>query len=237
MSDVSTTPTAPATPERSKYGRYLVNTMQVIVLILSVLLIVYMSIETFRDIQFLDNHYYMTFQFWVCMIFILDFFIELFYAPDKWRYIRHRWLFLVLSIPYLNLIPVMELNVSADTMFFLRFIPLARGALAMSIVVGYVTNNAVGSMFASYLVIMLMVTYFCSLIFFQREYGVNPQVDSYWTALWWAGMNVVTVGCNISPVTIAGKIVNVILPISGIIIFPMFTVYLTDFVKRSSKKS
>ena len=50
-------------------------------------------------------------------------------------------------------------------------------------------------------------------------------------------MNMSTVGCNISPVTVSGKIVAVILPVSGMVIFPLFTVYLTDYVTRSVKKS
>ena len=84
---------------------------------------------------------------------------------------------------------------------------------------------------------MLLVCYYCSLIFYSREYGVNPEVDTYWTALWWSFMNLSTVGCNISPVTVAGKIVAVILPISGMIIFPLFTVYLTNFVTNTIKKN
>ena len=88
----------------------------------------------------------------------------------------------------------------------------------------------------SYLSIMILLVYFCSLIFYQREAGVNPDVNSYWTALWWSAMNMSTVGCYINPVTVAGKIVAVVLPISGMIIFPLFTVYLTDYVTRTIKK-
>ena len=47
-------------------------------------------------------------------------------------------------------------------------------------------------------------------------------------------MEMVTVGCNISPMTVAGKIVVMILPIVGIVVFPLFTVYLTDYVKRNN---
>ena len=49
-------------------------------------------------------------------------------------------------------------------------------------------------------------------------------------------MNMTTVGCNISPVTVAGKIIAVILPLCGMIIFPLFTVYLTDYVTRMVKR-
>ena len=106
----------------------------------------------------------------------------------------------------------------------------------MSIVLGYLSSNPVSSLLLSYLSIIVMVTYFCSLIFFQRECGVNPEVKTYWTALWWSAMNMTTVGCNISPVTAAGKIIAVILPMCGMIIFPLFTVYLTDYVTRLVKR-
>lgn len=131
----------------------------------------------------------------------------------------------------------MNIHLSPDALYFVRFIPLARGALALSIVIGYLSSNAVTSLFMSYLVIMVLVAYFCSLIFFQREHGVNPQVQSYWTALWWSAMNLSTVGCDISPMTVAGKIVAVILPITGMIIFPLFTVYLTNYVTNAFQKN
>lgn len=229
---------APAVQHHNpKVEKYVTGFMNTIVLALSVLLIVWLSVDTFKNINFLENHSYMQFQFWVCMFFILDFFVGLWYAEDKGRYFRRRFVFLLLSIPYLNIVNQMDIHLSPDALYFVRFIPLARGALALSIVIGYLSSNAVTSLFMSYIVIMILVGYFCSLIFFQREHGVNPEVNTYWTALWWAAMNMVTVGCNIQPVTVAGKIVAIILPICGMIIFPLFTVYLTNFVTNALQKN
>lgn len=211
--------------------------MHTIVLILSILLIIFISYDTFKGVNFLNNHVYMTFQFWVCIVFILDFFVELFLATSKWRYVGHRIIFLLISIPYLNIVSMANLPLGPDTLYFIRFIPLLRGALALSIVFGYFSKNAVTSFFMSYIVILVMVVYFCSLIFFQYEQAVNPQVQSYWTALWWAAMNCTTVGCSIPPLTVEGRIIAVILPITGMIIFPLFTVYLTDYVKRHSRNN
>lgn len=230
------TPATPSAPVKKKSAEYIQGTMNIIVLLLSVMLIVWISIDTFERVNFLNNHSYMSFQFWVCVVFIIDFFVEMHYSDDKWRFFRHRVLFLLLSIPYLNIINQMDIHLSHDALYFVRFIPLARGALALSIVIGYLSSNAVTSLFMSYLVIMVLVAYFCSLIFYQREAGVNPQVNSYWTALWWSAMNLSTVGCDISPVTVSGKIVAVILPVTGMVIFPLFTVYLTDYVTRQLKK-
>ena len=226
-----------ASKTESKSERYVMTFMNIVVLVLSAALISWISYDTFKRIDFLQNHSYMTFQFWVCMVFILDFFIGLFYAPKKWTYFKKRLLFLILSIPVLNIVNMLHITLSPDMLYFARFIPLARGALALAIVVSYVSTNAVTSLFAAYITIKLFIASFCSMIFYQREAGVNPDVNSYWTALWWTMMNLSTVGCSISPVTVAGKIVAVILPISGMIIFPLFTVYLTDYVTRSFKKN
>jgi len=232
------TATAPKAPEPlSKGKRDLLRFMNTAVLLLSAALIVWISIDTFQEVDFLQNRSYMTFQLWVCIFFIVDFFVELIVSADKWKFFRHRIVFLLLSIPYLNIVSLMDMHLTADALYFVRFIPLARGALAMSIVIGYLSSNAVTSLFMSYLSIMLLVTYFCSLIFFQREHGVNPEVGTYWTALWWSFMNMSTVGCDISPVTVSGKIVAVVLPCSGMVIFPLFTVYLTNYVTGAMNKA
>ena len=75
-----------------------------IVLVLSLALIVFISYDTFKGINFLENHVYMDFQFWVCMIFLLDFFTQLVLAKDRKKYFARRWFFLLISIPYLNII-------------------------------------------------------------------------------------------------------------------------------------
>ncbi|MDE6288531.1 MAG: two pore domain potassium channel family protein [Muribaculaceae bacterium] len=239
MSDTSSAPSgavapAPVAPGH-RHGSAVLWICHTVVLVLSVLLIVYISFDTFKDVNFLQNHTYMTFQFWVCVVFMLDFFIEMYYAPAKWRYVKRRTFFLLMSIPYLNLLNMTDLQLSPEALYFVRFIPLARGALALSIVFGYFSKNAITSFFMSYIVILLMVVYFCSLIFYQCEHMVNPQIDTYWTALWWAFMNMSTVGCYINAMTIAGRILAVVLPVTGMIMFPLFTVYLTDYVKRNSR--
>lgn len=232
MSIISSTSNAPHIKKRP----VICDVMNIIILALSAALIVWISLDTFRKIDFLQNGAYMKFQLWVCLFFVLDFFVEIFYAENKWQIFRHRLLFLLLSIPYLNIIDLCNIELGPDALYFVRFIPLARGALAMAIVISYLSSNAVTSLFMSYMVIMILVAYFCSLIFYQCEHSVNPEVNTYWTALWWSAMNMSTVGCNISPVTVAGKIVAVVLPVSGMVIFPLFTVYLTNYVTNAMKK-
>ena len=68
----------------SERERHLISTcLYIIVLLLSLGLIVYISIDTFEGVNFLENSSYMRFQFWVCVVFIIDFFVELWMAPNK----------------------------------------------------------------------------------------------------------------------------------------------------------
>lgn len=208
------------------------------VLVLSVLLIVFISYDTFKGIQFLENRVYMTFQFFVCMVFIADFFVELWLTPRSGRsaYLRSRWLFLLLSVPYLNIIDAGGLELSPQTLYFVRFLPLARGVLAMVIVFNYLASSKITGIFVSYVAILLMTVYFASLIFFEREQPVNPGVTSYWDAVWWCCMETTSLGCSLTPVTVVGKVLAVVLSLMGMIIFPLFTVYLSSVIIRSRIK-
>lgn len=222
---------------RPEVRKIIIDTLNTIILALSAMLIVLISIDTFRNIPFLDNHAYMTFQFWVCVVFLLDFFVELWLAPDKWSYCRRRFLFFLLSIPYLNIVNYYHIQLTADELYWVRFIPLARGTLAIAIVVGYLSTNKVSSLFGSYITILAAAIYFGSLIFFNQEHGVNPQITGYWPALWWACMDATTIGCDIQPVTVVGKIISAILSCMGVMIFPLFTVYITTLVQRYNART
>lgn len=221
-------------PEKKKI---IYDIFHVVILVLSVLLIVFISYDTFNNIPFLQSSAYMNFQLWVCIIFMLDFFIEMWLADDRWLYFRRRALFLLLSIPYLNIINAYDITLSADAIYFVRFIPLARGALALTIVLSYISHNRISSIFVSYLSILVLITYFAGLIFFEREHPLNPMVTSYWDAFWWGCMQVTTLGCDIYPVTVAGKILCVVLSLMGMIMFPLFTVYLSSLIINRRKNS
>lgn len=224
-------------PGVEKGMKRLVNIMRLAVFVLSALLIVFISVDTFTDSDFMRNHAYMTFQLWVCLFFIADFFVELAMSPQKMRYVRRNWLFLVLSVPYLNIVNAMHIEVTYHELYWLRFVPLARATMALAIVVGYVSKNRITSLLASYVMVLAAMVYFGSIVFFNAERGVNPQVVTYWNALWWAGMDATTIGCDIQPVTPTGKVVSAVLAVMGVAVFPLFTVYVTTMMRRYASTS
>jgi hypothetical protein len=208
------------------------NFLQIAILFLSLFLVVSISIDIFNNIPFETERIYLRIQLWICIFFLSDFFFDLLLSEKKWRYLSTHFLFFVISIPYLNIIDYYDIHLSNEAKYFIRFIPLIRGGYALAIIVGRFTKSKVTGLFVSYLTMMLATVYFSSLLFFAIEPAVNPSVKSYSDSLWWAFMNVTTVGSDIYAVTIAGRILSVVLAALGMMMFPIFTVYITSVVQR-----
>lgn len=219
--------------DSSTLRTFILRTMQIAVLVSSILLIVLMSVCTFDNIPFLHNRRYLNFQLIICGVFLLDYIVAFCYARRKLRFFIRNLLFLIVSVPYINIINHYDITLSETVKYYIFLVPLIRAAFALAIVVGYVSSNRVSSLFASYISILLSVVYFSSLIFYQKEFAINPDVKNYGDALYWAGMNVTTVGSSIIPMTEIGKILTVVLGTVGMLMFPLFTVYVTNLVQRS----
>lgn len=65
---------------------------------------------------------------------------------------------------------------------------------------------------------------------------MNPLVANYGDALWWAFMDVTTVGSNISAITVTGRVLSVVLAALGMMMFPIFTVYVTSLVQKVTRR-
>lgn len=210
---------------------------RIVVLILSILLIVFISYDTLKGIDFLESVAYMNFQFLVCMVFLADFILEFYISDDKRSYMKRHWIFLVVSIPYLNIINLFNIQVDHQALYFIRFVPLMRGAYAMAYVVAFFSSNKAVSLLSQYIVILISAVYFISLIFYQQEYGINPQVNSFWDAVYWACLDATTVGSEIIPATLAGRVCAIIISVLGVMMFPVFTVFVTTYLNDVRKKN
>ena len=217
--------------EKGIYG-----VLHIVILLLSLFLVVSISVDTFKGIPFYTQTVFMKVQFAVCVLFLLDFILEWFLAKHKGRYFATHFVFLLVAIPYQSIISWAGWTFSEEITYLLRFIPLVRGGYALAIVVGWLSGSKASGLFTSYITMLMATVYFASLIFFVLEHKVNPMVTDYWSALWWAFMDVTTVGSNIYAVTPTGKILSVVLAALGMMMFPIFTVYVTSLVQQANKR-
>jgi len=210
----------------------LVKILHTLVLIASMGLIVLISWDSFNNISFLASEQYMKIQFWICMFFIFDIVAEFFIYPRKWHYVLTHIFFLLVSIPYINIIAYYDIALNPEMQYLIRFVPMIRAGYVLALVLGVLFSNKISGLFATYLGLLIATVYFASLMFFIEEHYINPGVRTYWSALWWAFMDVTTVGCNINCITPTGKVLGVILAAEGLILFPIFTVYITNSLSQ-----
>lgn len=219
-----------------KGGPWIYDSLHIMVLLLSLWLLISISIDTFNNINFAKQPKFLKFQFWICIAFLADFFIEFFMADKKWSYLWSHLLFFLVSVPYLNIFHYFNLHFSPETEYWIRFIPLVRGGYALAIVMGWFTYNRATSLFLSYVVTLCATIYFGSLVFYVCEQNVNPLVVTYDDALWWAFMDATTVGSNIVAVTVVGRVLSVLLAALGMMMFPIFTVYVTNLIQKHNEE-
>lgn len=206
----------------------IVDILHALVISASVALIAYITYDTLQNVSFMASPTYQKVQLWICLFFLFDILIECLLSVDKLRYLKHNILFILVSIPYLPIIWHLNLPVNGEIAYLLRFVPLVRAGYVLAIATGVMSKNWISSLFGIYIIILISVLYFLSLMFFVEEHFVNPGVPTYWSSLWYSVMQMTTCGCNIMPVTPSGKIIGVVLSAVGLILFPVFTVYFTQ---------
>ena len=198
---------------------------------LSLLLVISISIDTFRGIPFYDDANYLDLQFWICVLLIILYAVEVYNADDSWRYLGRHFIFLLLIMPYLTLFDWWGIQLSTEAAYLFRFIPLIRGYIAFTLIAYGLLRNLMAGLLVTYIVVLFSFIYYCSLIFYVLEVNVNPQLHSFWDSLWYSCMTATTAGCSIQAITPVGKVISVLLALAGMMLLPVFTVYLTNIIR------
>ena len=201
----------------------------------AVALLVALSYEILWGSHTHFSQWYMTIQLAVCAIFLLDFAVRISAEEHKWRFLYRNILFLVLSVPYLNIVEWLGVPPPREWTIVLTTIPILRMLLAVYLVAQWVVKDGIKRLFAAYAFTLLLFTYLSALIFYDFELGLNSRLHNFGDALWWAFMNMTTVGSSLTPITAIGKILAVMLPLFGMLVLPLFTVYISNIFMQTKK--
>ncbi len=203
-----------------------------ITIIGSIVILISLSFDIIEHRSYLLSGGMLDLQFVICLIFIFDFFAWTFSVPHKRHYLFTHFPLLLVSIPYLSLLHMADIDITKSHYIFLKCLPLLRGLVGIYYAVLHFSRTRLHSLMLTYLFIVVALSYLAALLFFAYENGTNHALHGFGNALWWAGMNVTTVGASIFPVTAVGKSLAVILPGLGMIFFPLFTVYVTSLLEN-----
>ena len=122
------------------------------------------------------RHYstdYLLLQGIVCVVFLADFFARMWMADHSWRFFFRNLYFFLLSVPYLNIVDWMGIELSHAEAMLMGLVPLLRALLGLYVLFTWIINNRVTRLLTSYVLSMLVFTYFAALIFYDyRQAGI-----------------------------------------------------------------
>lgn len=215
----------------------LLRTINILTLLASLLLLASLSVEIIYSSELARfSVVYSWAMFAVCIIFLVDLFALTISSPRPWRYLLRNLHILILSIPYHTLLPLLGIRLGHTGQMVLSGVVVLRGVMALFITLRWLIERRTTRLFWAYIFTVLVCTYFAALMFYEFEAPVNSSVGGFGDAMWWAWMNLTTVGSAITPVTALGKVICVVLPILGMAMFPVFTVYITSLYDVKGEK-
>ena len=139
--------------------------LNIIVLISSVVILVLLSLEILKGSKFIPQKYYLLVQLIICIIFLLDYFFLFYLSKNKWKYLVTNIVLLLVSIPYYNIVNWFHIDVTPLQSILLRSIIFIRGGYGLVIMINWFTKSKVTNMMITYLVMLVAMAYFGSLIF------------------------------------------------------------------------
>ncbi len=207
--------------------------LEISVVLAALVLIVALSVEVILGNKPHFARWFLNLQLVICLLFLASFFVGLAEAKSRKRYFFRNIAFLLLSIPYLNILMLTHFGDNRFTVLVGGLIPIFRSLLALFIIVRWaVRGSSAKSLFFAYILAVSLFTYVSALIFYDCEIGINESLRNFGDALWWAWMGLSTAGAQIVPATAIGKILGVVLPLMGMMILPIFTSYVLSINRQ-----
>jgi voltage-gated potassium channel len=200
-------------------------------LVLSVYVLAALFIQTVVPLSPHTNQLIDRVDFIICLIFIYDFFLRLYRAPSKSRFLRWGWIDLLSSIPMLD---AMRWGRLARVVRILRIL---RAFRSTKLLISFLFRNRTNSTFASVALISFVLVIFSSIAILNLEDTAEGNIKTPSDALWWAFVTVTTVGYGDKfPVTVEGRLIAALLMTAGVGLFGTFTAYVASFFMEAEQQ-
>jgi voltage-gated potassium channel len=162
----------------------------------------------------------------VCAVFLVDFALSLWRAPDRRRYfLTWGWLDLLSSLPALD---AARWGRAAR---ILRVLRVLRGLRATRLLAGALLRQRAESAFLAASLAALLLVVFCSVAVLLLETHPDSNIRTAEDAVWWAFTTVTTVGYGDRyPVTTEGRLIAIVLMCAGVGLFGTFSGFLAAWL-------
>ncbi len=228
-----------------RHYRIIFEALLSILILIDLFFAVLISVGFIVGIKASSVNYFGTWDLIVCILILLDFILFRVIAGPKENFhdfIRGNWIYVMASIPLFfigfNILHLFEFKLFIATLGIIRIYALLK---VLKITTHNVRRYPQKTKLDYATVVLLLVLIIGSLLFFLVERGVNPEVTSYESAIWYALVSMTTTGYgDIVPITLTGQIIGVIIILSGMGYVSLVTAtlafsFIELFRKASSK--
>ena len=205
--------------------------LQIVTLILSVYVLLALLIQatvklSADTIQILDR-----IDFFVCLVFLTDFFVRFYRAPSKAKFLKWGWIDLISSIPMLDIFRV------GRVVRIVRVFRILRAFRSTKYLVIYFLQRRKVTSFAAVAAISLSVMVFAAIAVLNFEDSPDANIKNAGDAFWWAFVTMTTVGYGDKyPLTAEGRIIACVLMVTGAGLFATLTGFIASmFVQPEAK--
>lgn len=154
----------------------------------------------------------------ICIIFLADFFVRLFRAESKLRFLKWGW------IDFISSIPMVDFLRWGRVVRALRVFRILRALRSTRVLVQYLFRNRAQGTFATVALISVTLTLFASIAILNVEDVPQANIRTAEDALWWSVTTMTTVGYGDRyPVTFPGRVIAIVLMTAGVALFGTFT--------------
>lgn len=201
---------------------------QIFIFILSVYVLVELSLEFIIDFPPLLAKVTSIIDFFICVIFLGDWLYFFIKDKRKGAYFISHFFDLISSIPFIPGLRFLRV---------FRIFRFLRGFRGIMGIVREFNKRPMESAVAYYLVYLLIIFFYCSLAYNRYEVGINHNIHSYGDAVWLAFCTLTTIGYgDICPITTEGRLVSIILVLSGTGFFALLSGEFATILIKATKK-
>jgi voltage-gated potassium channel len=208
------------------------STLQVVTLILSIYVLIALFVQSVFALKPETNDFLDRIDFYVCMVFLADFFTRLYRAPSKANFLKWGWIDFVSSIPMLDIFRV------GRAVRIVRVFRILRAFRSTKNLLNYFLRHRKNTSLAAVATISFMLVVFSAMAMLQFETSPDANIKTPVDAFWWAYATITTVGYGDKfPLSAEGRIVACVLMTAGVGLFGTFTGFIASlFIEPEQKQ-
>jgi voltage-gated potassium channel len=168
-------------------------------------------------------------------IFIVDFLVEFYIAPEKKAYLQENWIVAIsLFLPALRVLQIFRGFGLFKLSSFARSLNLAQVLSSFNRSIRTVRHAMTQRGLEYVLLLTIFITFLGAAGMYNFE---RPGLSTYWDAIWWTAMIMTTIGSDYWPKTAEGRVLTFLLSVYAFAIFGYITAALASLLVGQDRET